>query len=458
MCILPGQCDFDVVILGGGIGGYPAAVSLSRKGVRVALINDGLIGGECTNYGCIPTKALIRYFDYHSSKELVSRDIWRSGIDFALEVAGKSRNGIESVLSSYGVTIIPGRGSFSGEKKGCYLIAVGDRLYSSEKVLIATGSSPAIPAVVRGLPRLLDNRSILNLNYPPRSVLILGAGAVGVEYSRILTNAGVQVILVEMLKTVLPGLPRDLSKQVHMGLEEVGVEIHTSTMLEEAVPEGDNVRYRLSTGVEGKVDYVFNATGRRPNTVGLGLDKVGVELDERGFIKTNDKLETTAPGVFAVGDVTGPPLLAHKAYYQSLVAAENIAGNDVVFDYPVPMVVFSHPEIVQVGYSWGDAKKAGFNAGRKRMTLSILTRSFIEGWSEGFARMVYDRNTGEILGFEMAGPLASELSGLASFLVANRVNVESLHRTVFPHPTMTEVFRELEETIRGEPIHYYLKQ
>ncbi|MEB3757167.1 MAG: NAD(P)/FAD-dependent oxidoreductase [Desulfurococcales archaeon] len=455
---MPGQCDFNVIILGGGIGGYPAAVSLSRKGVRVAIVNDGLIGGECTNYGCIPTKALIRYFDYHSSGTLVSKDVWRSGIGFALEAAGKSRNGIESVLSSYGVTIISGRGSFSGEKNGCYLIAVGDSLYSSKKVLVATGSSPIVPGVVKGLPRLLDNRSILDLNDPPRSILIIGAGAVGVEYSRILANAGVRVVLVEMLKSVLPGLPRDLSRQVHMGLEELGVEIHTSTVLEEAVTENDNVHYRLSTGVKGEVDYVFNATGRKPNTDGLGLDKIGVELDDRGFIKTNGKLETTAPGVYAVGDVIGPPLLAHKAYYQSLVAAENIAGNDVAFDYPVPMVVFSHPEIVQVGYSWGDAKKAGFNAARKRVPLSILTRSFIEGWSEGFARIVYDRDTGEILGFEMAGPLASELSGLASFLVANRVKVDNLHRTVFPHPTMTEVFRELEEAVRGEPVHYYLKQ
>ncbi|MEB3755473.1 MAG: NAD(P)/FAD-dependent oxidoreductase [Desulfurococcales archaeon] len=455
---MSGQCDFDVIILGGGIGGYPAAVYLSRKGLQVALVNDGFIGGECTNYGCIPTKALIRYFDCHSSGELVASDVWRSGIDFALKAAGKSRNGIENILSSYGVILISGKGSFSGERNGCYLIAVGDRLYSSKKVLIATGSSPVIPAVVKGLPRLLDNRSILRLNDPPKSVLILGAGAVGVEFSRILANAGVRVILVEMLKSVLPGLSRDLSKQVHMGLEELGVEIHTSTMLEEAVTEDGNVQYRLSSGEKGVIEYVFNATGRRPNTVGLGLDNIGVELDERGFIKTNNKLETTAPGVFAVGDVIGPPLLAHKAYYQSLVAAENIAGNDIVFDYPVPMIVFSHPEIVQVGYSWGDAKRAGFNAGRKRITLSILTRSFIEGWSEGFARIVYDRDTEDILGFEISGPLASELSGLASFLVANRVNVESLHRTVFPHPTMTEVFRELEEAVRGEPIHYYLKQ
>ncbi|MCE4607225.1 MAG: NAD(P)/FAD-dependent oxidoreductase [Desulfurococcales archaeon] len=454
---MQGQCDFDVIILGGGIGGYPAAVSLSRKGFRVALVNDGLMGGECTNYGCIPTKALIRYFDYHSSRELIASDVWRSGISFALESARKSRNGIESVLSSYGVTVIPGRGVFSGEKNGCYLIAVEDSVYGSGKVLIATGSSPIIPGVIRGLPRLLGNRSILRLNQPPRSVLVIGAGAVGVEYSRILANAGVRVILVEMLNNVLPELPRDLSRQVHMGLEELGVEVHVSTVLDEAVPGSDNVHYRLSTGIEGEVDYVFNATGRRPNTDGLGLDRISVELDERGFIKTNKKLETTAPGVYAVGDVIGPPLLAHKAYYQSLIAAENIAGNEVVFNYPVPVIVFSHPEIVQVGYSWGDAKKAGFNASRKRVSLSILTRSFIEGWSDGFVRIVYDRDSGEILGFEMAGPLASELSGLASYLVANRVKVESLHRTVFPHPTMTEVFRELEEAVRGEPVHYYLR-
>ncbi|MCE4614101.1 MAG: NAD(P)/FAD-dependent oxidoreductase [Desulfurococcales archaeon] len=452
------QCDFDVIILGGGIGGYPAAISLARKGFNVGLVNDGLIGGECTNYGCIPTKALIGYFEYRKCKSLVSVDVWRNGIDFALQAASRSRSGIESVLSSYGVSFTSGKGSFLGERNGCYIINIGDKVYSGEKVLIATGSSPVIPIVVRGLPRLLDNRNILSLKDPPKSILILGAGAVGVEYSRIFANASIRVVLVEMLKNVLPGLPRDLSKQVHKGLDELGVEVYTSTVLDEVlVIDGDRVWYKLSSGEKGAVDYVFNATGRKPNTMELKLDNIDVEVDEGGFIKIDDKLQTSAPGIYAVGDVIGPPLLAHKAYYQSLVASENIAGNEVVFDYPVPTVVFSHPEIVQVGYTWSDAKKEGYNAGRRRVPLSILTRSFIEGWSNGFARMVYDRDTGKILGFEMAGPLASELSGLASYLVANRVKVESLHRTVFPHPTMAEIFRELEEAVRGEPIHYYLK-
>ncbi len=452
---MPGQCGFDVVILGGGIGGYPAAVSLSRRGLRVAVVNDGLIGGECTNYGCIPTKALIKYFDYHSSRSLVDTGVWRDGVRFAREAAGKSRNGISRVLDSYGVKLVEGRGVFSGERNGCYRVKVGGSTVSGGKILVATGSSPVTPGPLKGLPRVLDNRSILELEEPPRSVLVLGAGAVGVEYSRILSNAGVRVILVEMMKSVLPAMPRDLSRQAQMGLEDLGVEVHTSTTLEKAVLEGGGVRYRLSSGDGGVVDYVFNAAGRKPNTRGLGLEDIGVELDGKGFIRVNSRMETSAPDVYAVGDVVGPPLLAHKAYYQSLVAAENIAGGDAVFDYPVPMVVFSHPEIVQVGYTWGEARKAGFNAGRKRVPLSILTRSFIEGWDKGYARIVYDTDTGVILGFEMAGPSASELAGLASLLVSSKATVDTLAKTVFPHPTMSEVFRELEEAVRGEPVHTY---
>ena len=452
---MPGQCGFDVVILGGGIGGYPAAVSLSRRGLRVAIINDGLMGGECTNYGCIPTKALIKYFDDRSSHTLVHRDVWRNGVRFAREAAEKSRKGICSILNSYGAKVIYGRGVFSGEKNGCYQVKLGDSIVTGSKVLVATGSSPVTPGPLKGLPRVLDNRSILELDEPPGSVLVLGAGAVGVEYSRILGNAGVRVILVEMMKNILPTMPRDLSRQARLGLEELGVEVHISTTLEEASLEDGRVKYRLSNGEEGFVDYIFNAAGRKPNTRGLGLEDIGVEFDEKGFIRVNSRMETSAPGVYAVGDVVGPPLLAHKAYYQSLVAAENIAGGNAVFDYPVPMVVFSYPEIVQVGYTWGEARKAGFNAGRKRVPLSILTRSFIEGWDKGYARIVYDNDTGVILGFEMAGPSASELAGLASLLVSNKATVETLAKTVFPHPTMSEVFRELEEAVRGEPIHTY---
>jgi dihydrolipoamide dehydrogenase len=453
--VLGSSCDYDVLILGGGIGGYPAAVKLSRRGFRVAVVNDGLMGGECTNYGCIPTKALIKFFERGSPRGLVGADIWRSGIGFALESVEKSRKGICTVLTSYVVTVINGRGVFAGERNGCYWIRIGESLVSGGKVLVATGSSPVVPNVIRGLQRVLDNRSILRLDSPPRSVLVLGGGAVGVEYARILSSAGVRVVLVEMMKNVLPTVPRDLSKQVLAGLEELGVEVHTSTLLEEAVSEGDAVRYKLSSGDVGVVDYVFNATGRKPNTRGLGLEEIGVEVDDKGHIKVNERMETTAPGVYAVGDVVGPPLLAHKAYYQSLVAAENIAGGDAVFDSPVPMVVFSYPEVVWVGYSWGEARKAGFKASRKRVPLNILTRSFIEGWDKGYARIVYDDDTGVILGFEMAGPSASELAGLASLLVSNKITLSMLTHTVFPHPTMSEVFRELEEAARGEPIHTY---
>ncbi len=441
---------FDAVIVGGGIGGYPAAVELARNGLKTAIVSEGLIGGECTNYGCIPTKALISSITHGSSG-------WNKALRFAREAVIRSRNGLEEVLRLYRVKIYRERARLALENGVYKILLSGGGVLEAPRVLVATGSSPRVPRVLRGLRRVLDNRSILLLEKAPRSMLIIGGGAVGVEYARILSTLGVKVYLVEMMHQVLPGFPRDLSRQVAKGLSGLGVELHLSTVVEEVAESGEGLDILLSDGSRLKAEYILNATGRVPNTSGIGLEDVGVELSEEGYIKINAKMETSSDGVYAAGDVTGPPMLAHKAYHQSLVAAENMMGGDRVFDKPVPVMVFSYPEVAYVGMSWSEARKKGLKASRKRIPLSFHTRSFIEGWSEGFARIVYLEDTGAVIGFEMAGPLASELVGLASILVSLGVSIWDLGQPVIPHPSMVELFTWLFEAARGKPIHFYEK-
>ncbi len=459
------KASYDAIVLGGGLAGYPAAIEMSRRGLKVAIVEEKAFGGECTNHGCIPSKALLHaarlVFESRRVPGLsVGLASWRELVEWRRGIVRRLSQGIEFLLKSYGATIYRDRGIVDGMDGEDILVRLkGDnRVLRARNLLIATGTRPAlVKGVVVDGQRVHDNRSILELGEPPRSIIVIGAGAVGVEYATALAMLGAQVTLVEALPQVLPGVDRDLAKLVERGLKKLGVRIMTNAPVELAWNAGGKAHVSLKGGEELEAEHVLVAVGRTPNTDGLGLEKLGVELDERGYVRVDPGMRTSNPRVYAAGDVTGPPLLAHKAYAQSLVAAENILERKAVFDQLVPNVVYSEPEVASVGLTLEQAREQGFDAGVETFRYAALSRALIESGGEGMIKVVYDRGDKTLLGVHIAGAHADDLIAEATLAMEMNATLEDLSLVVHPHPSMSEALREVAEMALGRPIHFYKK-
>ncbi len=454
---------FDLVVVGGGPGGYPAAIRAAQLGLNVALVEADKLGGECTNYGCIPTKAMIKAADAITAASLLPFVKGRPDYDFEglMEwVNGFSRRisqGVEYLLKGYGVEVV--RGKARVEAPGV-LSVDGDKL-RFEKLIVSVGTSPAFP---RGLEPdgvvVHDNRSILGLRRKPGSMLVVGGGYIGVEYAAAMARLGVEVHLVEALDRILPVMDRDFSRVVERHLKRLGVKIYTGTVVEELVRRESSAVARIRGGPQLEVDVVLVATGRRPNTQGLGLERLGVKLDEKGYIVVNEGMETSSPGVYAAGDVAGPPLLAHKAFLQAVVAAERAAGDEsAAYDAKaVPQVVYTEPEVASTGLTLEEARRQGIDAEEKRLPLGSLARVSMEGCSDCFAKIVYERSSKAVLGFHVAAPHASEIIAAATLAIEMGATLEDVALTIHPHPTVSEAFKEAAELALERPIHFLLRR
>jgi len=453
---------FDLVVVGGGPGGYPAAVRASQLGLNVALVEADRLGGECTNYGCIPTKALIRAASGLSAALL---PFVRGSLDYDFQglmewvngFAARVSQGVEYLLKGYGVEVFRGRARV--EAPG--VLSVDGDTIRFDRLVVSVGTSPSFPPGLEpdGLV-VHDNRSILGLKRKPGSMLIVGGGYIGVEYAAAMARLGVEVHLVEALDRLLPLMDRDFSRIVERHLKRMGVKVYTGTIVEELARREASARARLKGGAELEVDTVLVATGRRPNTRGIGLERLGVQLDERGYIRVNEGMETSAPGVYAAGDAAGPPLLAHKAFLQAVVAAERAAGDDSAAYDPkaVPQVVYTEPEIASTGLTLEEAKRLGLDAEEKRLPLGSLARVSMEGCSDCFAKIVYERSSKALLGFHVAAPHASEIIAAATIAVEMGATLEDIALTIHPHPTVSEALKEAAELALERPIHFLLSR
>ncbi|MEB2837374.1 MAG: NAD(P)/FAD-dependent oxidoreductase [Desulfurococcales archaeon] len=444
----------DVVVIGGGPAGYPAAAILARSGMRVALVEEHLLGGECTNYGCIPTKALY-------SRLLHSRLAGAPppGLGGLAEWAwsgpvARSRVGVEEILSTAGVWVVRGRARLAGER--LVVVEGGPELRAERAVLLAPGSEPGYP---RGLEPdgevVVDNRGFLEaIRRQPSRILIVGGGPVGVEYATIAALAGLEAILVEVMPRLLPGVDRSLGQAVESSLRRMGVRVYKRSTVErlERIPRGARVWISGHGSVE--VDLVVVATGRRPSTRGLGLREAGVPVDEKGYIVVErPSMRTPAPWAYAAGDAAGPPLLAHKAFHESLAAAHSILGRPRRPPGPVPLVVYTHPEAASVGLTLEEARRRGVEAVEARASVGALARVGIEGGERGFVKIVYEAGTHRILGVHAFLPEAGELAGYAASLIGRGATLEDLASTVHPHPTVSEALWEAAMAALGEPVH-----
>lgn len=457
---------YDVLVLGGGPAGYVAAITALHRGFKVALIERKYLGGECSNWGCIPSKALIELGNAVGlAKSLNKYGVTLSvgGVDkskilkHAFRAVTKTREGVKYLLS--GVEVIQGYGRL----KDPHTVKVEGEMSTeleATNIIVATGTEPkSVPTFSFDGEKIIHNRHFFELDSLPNSILIVGAGAIGCEISEALAQLGIEVHLVEIMDKILPEVDRDVSDVIHKYLLKSGVKIYTSSQAQFGGYVNNEVLVRIvSKGgtTEVKVEKVLIAAGRSYNTSGIGLNEVGVELDNKGAILVNDFMRTTVPSIYAAGDVTGPPLLAHKAFREGVIAAEAIAGvREPLPRGPVPMVIYTHPEIGFVGLNESQASRAGVDYKVFRFPYVALGRdsTSVRPTPEGFAKLVVEKDTGKILGAAVVGNGAADVIHLFTLAVTHRLSIDELRKTIISHPTYSEVFSEVISEASGKPLH-----
>jgi len=450
--------QYDLVILGAGPGGYVSAIYASRLGLATCLIEKDLPGGTCLNRGCIPTKVLLNAARILSSLTAASH----YGIDVIQhrfsperlfskkdEIVSRLRAGISSLLTANKVDVVAGHGRIAGPGA----VTADGREMRARNIIIATGSSAReLPAARFDGTRVLSSDDILSRPMIPKSILVIGGGAIGVEYSQFYSACGSLVTIVELTDRLLPLQDREIGRRMETILRKRGVRVEASKTVErlEKAPEG--VSALLSDGTTVEAEAALVCAGRRPCTSDIGLETAGVAL-ERGRILVDGHLETGAKGVYAIGDVIGEPMLAHAASYEGIVACDNIAGRERTADYAsIPRCVYTDPEIATVGMGEEEARRTIAGAKVATFPYAASGKANLIGKGDGFVKVIGD-GSGRVLGVEIFGEGACDLIGEASLAVANRMTVEEMARAVHGHPTISEVLGEASLLFLGTPIH-----
>ncbi len=464
------ESSFDLIIVGSGPGGYVAAIRASQLGMRVACVEAEALGGVCLNIGCIPTKALLTSaLLVNEVQDAEKHGISAKDVTFDLgpaqersrRVADQMRNGVGHLFKKNGVTHVEGFGRLKGPGKVEVEGADGNKsVYEAGHVIIATGSRPRdLPFLKIDEERIWSSTGALMQETAPESLFIVGAGAIGMEFADIYASYGTQVTIVEALDRILPLEDAEVSKFMERVYKKRGMEIHTGARLEEAEvsKNGVKVTFKDSKGEPHTqdVDYVLSAVGRVPNSADLGLDSAGVKVDDLGFITVDEQMQTNVPGVYAIGDVAGRQLLAHKASHEGIVCVEHIAGQGHhTIDYGnVPNCTYCHPEVASVGLTEEQAREQGHDIQVAKFPWVGVGRAVAAGHTDGFVKIVRDKKYSEILGAHIVGPSATEL--IAEFVVGRHLEstVEELERAMHPHPTLSEGVSEAALAALGRPIH-----
>ena len=464
--------EVDVAVIGGGPGGYVAAIRAAQLGLKVALIEKDAVGGTCLNRGCIPTKALIRGAELlETARQAEEYGVLATGISLDLQKMMRRKNtvvqrlvgGLQGVLKSNGIQVIKGVGLPTSARQVEITSAEGQKdTVQARAIILAPGAVPATIPVpgVQGTG-VIDSTDALNLKEIPKSLLIIGAGVIGVEFATIFSRLGSQVTLVEMLPKLLPGEDEEVTAIVEKSLREQGVTIYTGATVTSIKDDEAGKAIAFTKNGEAQEiqgQLVLMAVGRKPDTEGLGLGALGVAT-EKGFIKVNEYLETSLPGVYAVGDAVGGPQFAHKAFADGEAAADNIAGQKTVADYKaIPRCVFTIPEIASVGLSEKEAQEAGYEVQVGRFPFIGNGKATILGHTEGLVKIVSDRGSGEILGVHICGPQATELIHEAALAMKMEVLVEDLANAIHGHPTLSEAIKEAALDSQGLAIHIPAKR
>lgn len=438
--------EVGLLVIGSGPGGYTAAIRAAQLGAKVAIIEKDHLGGTCLNKGCIPTKSLISSVDVlnciRKAKDFGIK-VEERGINFASMMARKReilrqlRNGIRHLLKSYNIEVIKGQAYFVSP----FDIKVEDRSFNVGKCIIATGSiSSEIPGIKIDGEGIMTSDHILQLKHVPSSLLIVGGGVIGLEFACIFHALGTQVTIIEALPNILPEEDREISQALEKILVDKGIDIKANTTLEEInyIDKGIEVILKSSSINKLTIERVLIAIGRRPYIKGLGLEKIGI-ICENNKIIVNEKMETNIKGVYAIGDVTGPPFLAHKACAEGMIAAENARGKQTTIDYRViPHCVFTVPEVASVGFTEERARERGYKINVGKFPFMANARAITLGKTKGFVKIVADRETDTILGVHIISAHATELITEAALAIKLGCRTSEITRIIHPHPTLSE--------------------
>ncbi|MDE2486699.1 MAG: dihydrolipoyl dehydrogenase [Alphaproteobacteria bacterium] len=460
------ETSYDVIIIGGGPGGYNAAIRAGQLGLKVACVEKGpTLGGTCLNVGCMPSKALL-----HASElfEMAAKDFAGIGIQVAPKLdlvqmmkqkadsVSQLTKGIEFLFKKNKVDWIKGKGKLAGAGK---VEVAGDdgktTTFEARNIVIATGSEPSgLPGVAVDQKRIVDSTGALSLPEAPKSLVVIGAGIIGLELGSVWRRLGAKVTVVEFLDRITPGADAEVAKTLQRALAKQGMEFKLGMKVTGAKAGKSGVTLTMEPVAGGSAetldaDYVLLAIGRRPYTEGLGLESVGITPDKRGFIET-DHWKTTAAGVWAIGDVTHGPMLAHKAEDEAVACIETIAGHAGHVNYGIiPSVIYTWPEVAWVGKTEDELKAEGRAYKVGKFPFTANSRAKINHESEGFVKVLADAATDEVLGVHMIGPSVSEMIGEYCVAMEFRAASEDVARTCHPHPTRSEALRQAAMGVEG---------
>lgn len=452
--------SFDVVVIGAGPGGYPAAIRAAQLGASVAIVEKDKAGGTCLNCGCIPTKALIAAADtLDRIRHADALGIRVSGAvaDYPAMVAHKNMvvaqlsGGVEQLLKVNGVRRFSGTASFKDRNT---IVIDGGAPIHAKKVIIATGSTSIVPAFLPRHERIVESRAFLDREHLPMSMIMLGGGYIGCELASMAASLGVKVTIVELLDDILLLLDADLRREVRTHMEkDLGITIRTGVALTDVTADSNGVSGRA--GDEAlKADLLVCAVGRKPVTAGLELEKAGLAATEHGFIEADDYCRTKIATIFAIGDVTGKTQLAHYATAQAIAAAENAVGPNLRrHEKLVPAVIFTSPEVATVGLSEADAARQSIAVKTGKYRFSGLGKALAAGETAGFVKWIADAGSDRLLGAAAVGPHATELIAAATIAIKGEFTARELGRTIHAHPTFSEAWMEAAHAAHGECIH-----
>ncbi len=461
--------EFDLVVIGAGPGGYTAAIKATQLGMKTAIVEKGKnLGGTCLNVGCIPSKALLSSSElFHEAQHgFKSHGIKAEGVTMDVAammkrkdgVVRKMARGIDYLMNKNGIEHVSGSGRIVNAGEVEVTGGEATRTLKTKRILIATGSS------VSGLPFLeFDGETVLSsdhaiaLGQAPESMIVIGGGAIGLELGSVWARLGTKVTVVEFLTRIAAIFDEDITQALQKLLQKQGLKFHLGTGVESAEKTKTGIKLTAAKGdksLQLEAEKVLVAVGRKPNTDGLGATEAGVELDERGRIRTDAEWQTNVPGIYAIGDVIAGPMLAHKAEQEAVAAVERMAGKAGRVNYDtIPWVIYTAPEVAAVGLTEAEAKEKGHEVSVGAFPFQANGRAVAGAHADGLAKVIADKATDRVLGAQILSANASELIAEAVLLMEFDGSAEDLARTIHAHPTMSEGLREAAHMAMGEPLH-----
>ena len=463
--------ETEVLVVGAGPGGYVGTIKLGQLGKKVLLVDkDKNLGGECLNYGCIPSKALIysasQFYEAKNSAAAglnageISLD-WGKVQTWKGQLVGGLNRGVAALTKGRGATLMTGEVVFTGENTAKVKTAAQEEEVHFQHALITTGTRPiSLPNFPFDGNKIISSKEALDLTVAPKSLLVVGAGVIGLELGTVFAKLGAKVTVVEFLPQILPGIDADFTTPVSRKLQKLGVEVILEAKAKSYKDLGTTLQVEIETpqGIKTvEAEKILVTVGRTPVTKNLGLDVCGVETDAKGHIRVDERFRTNIHHIYAAGDVVGAPYLAHKASREAILAALNIAGFSSESRGEVPWAVFTDPEISYVGATEAELKAKNVQILVGRFPFTASGRAQAVRQAEGFVKVIADKSDHRILGAGFVGPHASDLIGEASLAIKMGATIEDVAGTIHPHPTLSEAFQEAAEAALGEAIHILAK-